>query len=614
MFYDVKKITTITVLLPILFSLLSIVPEIKVAEAEPKTIVVPDDYSTITAAIGNASEGDKIYVKIGTYYENLVITKSLSLSGENRDTTIIDGGQVESVVVIHHNYVNITGFTIQNGDSLTRPSIYPEAHVGIHLLHVNYCNVTGNNVINNGYGVWLYGSSSNIISDNNLTNNGVGIKTNDSSNNNNIIGNNVVNNTLSGHQYLGKVGIIITDSFNNTLKNNIISENGANFGVTSHPLQHYLQHYLHQIDDSNTVNGKPIVYWINRTNEVVPINAGYVALVNCTGITVQNQDISGNNRGITLAFTKNSKIIQNTITKNSLGIELVHSSENIIVNNSITENSNDGISLNDYSNNNKVAGNIISNNRYGIGLQYYNSNNSISENDITQNSVGFTTFSSNNNTVYHNNFINNGDSNRVSSGNSNNIWDNGYPSGGNYWSDYIGVDNYKGADQTETGCDGICDIARVVVWNFDNYPLMAPIKIFDAGTWEWTNYKVQAISNSTVSDFSFNPEEGALIRFNVKGEDGTTCFCRVTIPKNLLNTEGNWIVLADDNPVTPTVNEDTNNTYLYFTYGYDTKTIKIRGTDAIPEFPSWTILPLLLVATLMVIICKKRLPKNPSNI
>ena len=39
--------------------------------AEPKTIVVPDDYPTIGWAIGNASEGDTIFVKKGTYYENI---------------------------------------------------------------------------------------------------------------------------------------------------------------------------------------------------------------------------------------------------------------------------------------------------------------------------------------------------------------------------------------------------------------------------------------------------------------------------------------------------------------------------------------------------------------
>ena len=55
------------------------------------TIVVPDDYPTIQAAINAANEGDNVYVKAGVYFENIVIRRSLTLTGENRDTTIIDG-------------------------------------------------------------------------------------------------------------------------------------------------------------------------------------------------------------------------------------------------------------------------------------------------------------------------------------------------------------------------------------------------------------------------------------------------------------------------------------------------------------------------------------------
>ena len=46
------------------------------------TIIVPDNYPSITAAIGNASAGDTILVRTGTYFENPVIDKSLTLQGE----------------------------------------------------------------------------------------------------------------------------------------------------------------------------------------------------------------------------------------------------------------------------------------------------------------------------------------------------------------------------------------------------------------------------------------------------------------------------------------------------------------------------------------------------
>jgi hypothetical protein len=81
----------------------------------------------------------------------------------------------------------------------------------------------------------------------------------------------------------------------------------------------------------------------------------------------------------------------------------------------------------------------------------------------------------------------------------------------------------------------------------------------------------------------------------------------------MLNAEGNWAVLVEGNSVTPKVWDDNNNSYLYFSfssYPFNTKTVEIVGTDAIPEFPSWLILPLFIIATLSVIIVKKKLIRN----
>ena len=67
-------------------SLISLLP----ANAESKKIIVPDDYPTIQEAIDNATDGDTIFVKKGTYEENpLEINKTLSLIGEGADSTKI---------------------------------------------------------------------------------------------------------------------------------------------------------------------------------------------------------------------------------------------------------------------------------------------------------------------------------------------------------------------------------------------------------------------------------------------------------------------------------------------------------------------------------------------
>ena len=88
------------------------------------TIIVPDDYPTIQEAINNANNGDTIFVRAGTYYENLVLDKSVILSGENRETTIIDAGGIGTVVSLTTNYITVSGFTFTNSVNLALVYIF----------------------------------------------------------------------------------------------------------------------------------------------------------------------------------------------------------------------------------------------------------------------------------------------------------------------------------------------------------------------------------------------------------------------------------------------------------------------------------------------------------
>jgi nitrous oxidase accessory protein len=82
------KITAIMVVLFFLSASCLTVP--LPVNADPKTLVVPDDYPTITDAIGNATAGDTVFVKKGIYEEKtLQISKTLSLVGEDANTTTI---------------------------------------------------------------------------------------------------------------------------------------------------------------------------------------------------------------------------------------------------------------------------------------------------------------------------------------------------------------------------------------------------------------------------------------------------------------------------------------------------------------------------------------------
>jgi len=295
---------------------------------------------------------------------------------------------------------------------------------------------------------------------------------------------------------------------------------------------------------------------------------------------VLGNDIVNNTRGI-MGGGFSYNISGNNIINNTWGVELFASSNNTIAGNNIIANDH-GITLWDESSNNSIFGNSIDSNIYGISLVYGSSDNQI----------------------FHNNFINN--TMQADSWGYNNTWDDGYPSGGNYWSDYNGYDSDH---------DGIGDTPYFIDENnTDHYPLMGMFSSFNTSY----GYAVDFVSNSSISDFSFNlsdievyPPE-AILAFNVSGDSDTDGFLRVCIPKILIN--GSYVMMFDGEIITnityPQVRElpCSNETYeyLYINYTHSEHTILITGTTTIPEFPSFLLLPLFMIATLLVVIVYRR--------
>jgi parallel beta-helix repeat protein len=113
-----------------------------------------------------------------------------------------------------------------------------------------------------------------------------------------------------------------------------MSNNKFNFGVSASNITNY----INNVDTSNSVNGKPIYYWVNKTNMTAPSNAGFIALINCTDATVQNLNLSDNYEGLLLAYVKNSTVTNNAINNNYEGIALDNSSGNTLKGNDINSN------------------------------------------------------------------------------------------------------------------------------------------------------------------------------------------------------------------------------------------------------------------------------------
>jgi parallel beta-helix repeat protein len=176
----------------------------------PTEIIVPDQYSTIQAAINNANDGDTVFVKSGIYHEHVVVNKTVSLVGECVSTTIIDGDYTGHVIHIISNHVNVTGFTVRNGGNVGLPDLdagicldnvtdcvisrnraVDAGFLGISLMYSQQNTIASNNVTGSGWnGIHLWGSSRNVISGNIMrSNTDVGINCHSSSNYNNITGN-----------------------------------------------------------------------------------------------------------------------------------------------------------------------------------------------------------------------------------------------------------------------------------------------------------------------------------------------------------------------------------------------------------------------------------------
>jgi len=270
------------------------------------------DYATIQEAINNASDGDTVSVRSRTYYEDIVVNKSLTIFGETKDTTIVVGSPGNVVFRVESENVHISGFTVQNGNT----------------------------------GVQLDAQNATI--------------------NDNII----ANSTSQGFQ-VGGAG--------NTISRNLIVNCGA-------------------------------------------------------AITV---------------FGNNHTIEQNVVMNNKyFSIHLYGGDSN------------------------KVRGNVITNNEGGEIYVMSSDNNTISDNALINNEEGIRIAYSTGNVIFHNHIINNTRQVFIDRGNINNTWDDGYPSGGNYWSDYNGTDFYSGLYQNETGSDGIGDTPYVIDENNqDTYPL-----------------------------------------------------------------------------------------------------------------------------------------------
>jgi len=474
-----KKLLVVGVI--VLFLSVSVIPSTGITDV--KQIVMPTtsgdtlyvggngtgNYTKIQDAIADSENGDTIFVFNGTYYEHFAINKSLTLIGEDKYSTIIDGEGNAHVMDFKTNWINVSGFTIRNTrdwandcgihisdawgtvtkyNTITDNIFVDHPMYAISMYSTSFNTVTNNtildcrggiesgaihkeNVISNNtiIGSWIsvWGDPKSVIVSNNYLINGW-IMVSQGSNNtviNNVIENgskillnwDTTNNIVENNHLISSESIVLDESIQNIIRNNTFTDS-LGISIIGEKLEYWDTHII----ENNVINGKPICYYKREDGVTIPTDAAQIILANCKNCVITNYNFS-DGWGLQLGFSIGNILCENHITGAiDSGIRLFESSKNNISNNILRNNAYDGIELGGKSIDNIISQNMIINNgEDGIHLNEDSSNNKIFQNTIQYNQDDGIQVLGKSNLIYNNILYNNTDCGFICAGSFNNF-------------------------------------------------------------------------------------------------------------------------------------------------------------------------------------------------
>lgn len=295
-------------------------------------------YENITSGLTYAREDDIVFVFNGTYHERLDITKSITLQGQDKQSTIIDANQTGDAIRIEANNVTVTGFTVQNSGLDSS---------GISVLLATGNRISQNIMKGNFNGIRIFESSSNTIADNNVSSNYYGISISASK------GDNVTQNSVSSNM---NTGIRVSDSSLITISNNSIANSPLGVVLLA----------------SNNCT-------ITHNNASSNDSTGFYAFASDSNVFSNNKISSSPDFGIRLDQSAGNLVDNNTFLENRIGIFLGNSTISVLQSNNFIANTQFGIRT-DYSDRNTISTNTFTEN-FGI-LFFFSDNNTVFHNNF----------------------------------------------------------------------------------------------------------------------------------------------------------------------------------------------------------------------------------------
>jgi len=276
------------------------------------------NYSSIQDAINDAKDGDTIFVYSGVYYENVIVDKSISLIGENRNNTIIDGMSKENVISLVTNGIKISNFTLRNSG---------KSKAGIAIYSANN-SISNCNTFMNGYGILLDSADNNRIWNCDTFSNSNGIKL-DISSNNVIAGCNISDNGLGINMHASNKNCISDCTILNNEWDGISSrmDNGNTIfdciiSSNLNGIYLYLSHYM-VISNcsiiSNEWSGMQVVYSVGNlvSKSNISHNINGIEIGGSFNI-VRGCNICNNKRGVVILYAFFNLIKKNNFIGNNL--------------------------------------------------------------------------------------------------------------------------------------------------------------------------------------------------------------------------------------------------------------------------------------------------------